>query len=36
VIIPDVVLKFDPAGDPSETVDFWFDFQIQQKGAHSQ
>jgi len=36
VIIPDVVLKFDRAGNPSETVDFCFDFQIQQQGVHSQ
>ncbi len=36
VIIPDVVLRFDPAGNPSETVDFWFDFQIKQQGIPSQ
>ncbi len=36
IIIPDVVLRFDPAGNPSEAIDFWFDFQTQEQGIPSQ
>ena len=36
IIIPDVVLRFDPAGNPSEAADFWFDFQTQEQGIPSQ
>jgi hypothetical protein len=35
IIIPDVVLRFDPAGNPSEAADFWFDFQIQEQETPS-
>ncbi|HID94472.1 MAG TPA: hypothetical protein EYP53_00245 [Candidatus Latescibacteria bacterium] len=33
VIIPDVALEFDTAGNPSKVADFWFDFRAVSGGS---